>query len=556
MSKLLLSLNVGDKVKFGTFFGQPIVWKVLEHDHAGYPDGSTTLWSEKILALLPYDAKETSLSGGNSNWGYSNIRQWLNSDADAGEWYTAQHSGDAPPTSGNVSANPYTGRSGFLKMFSGAEKAALLSTTIQYRATSSVDKVFLLSRTELCLSAMKAEGVAFAALSKYSERLPWITAYLTPEAISLGSFSGTTDDSWKYWTRSFNNDSAVYYVSEEATGASNEVEQPYYGYCGVRPACNISKTAVVSDNMDEDGCYTLIFNDAPTAPSTITVPSDVNGGLNVAVSWTAATDVDGNLAGYKLEQSVNGGDWSQIYAGAFLSYNAPITFGWDTVQFRVKAYDTLGAESEYTTSEIRSVINNHAPTITGYNASLGTFDMTAPSYTYTVTDEDGDAVTVTEELDGAIFRSYTAALGTANRFAFTDEQWLKLLNGTHIIKIKAKDARNAETVRTMSFAKNVTNIAFELTLAMAADAMPTKALVNIQGAFPDGCILKVEICNNGNDASPAWEDVTTAARTGAKHFFANTSKTADAWGVKLRATLDRDTATDPCYIKSLGGNFE
>lgn len=556
MSKLLLSLNVGDKIKFGKIFGQPIVWKILEHDHAGYPDDSTTLWSEKIIACLSYDAKETSYPAGYSHWGYSNIRQWLNSDSDAGDWYIAQHNGDAPPSSGNVSANPYTGRSGFLKMFSGAEKALLLSTTIQYGSTSSVDKVFLLSRTEQGLSAMKAEGVAFAVLSKYSERMPWITARLTPEAISLSGFSGTTDDSWKHWTRSFNNDSAVYYVSEEATGASSEVLQPYYGYGGVRPGCNIPKTAVVSDDVDEDGCYSFIFNTAPSAPSAITVPNEVNGGNNAAVSWTSATDVDGNLAGYKLEQSVNGGEWSLIYTGTALSYNTPITYGWDTVQYRVKSFDTLGAESEYVTSEIRSVVNNHAPSITGHDAALGTFDMTAPSYSYTVTDEDGDVVTVEEELDGSIFRSYTAALGTEEQFIFTDEQWLKLLNGDHTVKITAKDVRGAEAVRTMTFIKNVASVSFEKTVAMAVDTMPTKALINIQGSFPDGCTLKVEICNNGNDTAPTWEDVTSAARSGEKYFFANTTKTAVSWGVRLRVTLVRGTASGQCYISSLGGNFE
>ena len=43
--------------------------------------------------------------------------------------------------------------------------------------------------------------------------------------------------------------------------------------------------------------------------------------------------------------------------------------------------------------------------------------------------------------------------------------------------------------------------------------MPTKALVNIQGNFPAGCTLQVWICNNGNDAEPTWEDITTKALT-------------------------------------------
>ena len=90
---------------------------------------------------------------------------------------------------------------------------------------------------------------------------------------------------------------------------------------------------------------------------------------------------------------------------------------------------------------------------------------------------------------------------------------------------------------------------------MEADAMPTKALVNIQGNFPAGCTLQVWICNNGNDASPTWEDITQKARTGQKHYFTNQTKTAAAWGVKVKAKLLRGSATETCYIQSIGGNF-
>lgn len=90
---------------------------------------------------------------------------------------------------------------------------------------------------------------------------------------------------------------------------------------------------------------------------------------------------------------------------------------------------------------------------------------------------------------------------------------------------------------------------------MEADAMPTKALVNIQGNFPAGCTLQVWICNNGNDASPTWEDITQKVRTGQKHYFTNKTKTAAAWGVKVKAKLLRGSATETCYIQSIGGNF-
>ena len=193
--------------------------------------------------------------------------------------------------------------------------------------------------------------------------------------------------------------------------------------------------------------------------------------------------------------------------------------------------------------------------ISGTDGALGSFSTAAPSYEYTVTDADGHQVDVVEMLDGVTLRSYTVTLGQTNTLTIGSEAWLKVVNGSHTLKIVATDAKDASVTRTLTFTKAVTSIEFEQTIAMEADAMPTKALVNIQGNFPAGCTLQVWICNNGNDASPTWEDITQKARTGQKHYFTNQTKTAAAWGVKVKAKLLRGSATETCYIQSIGGNF-
>lgn len=172
-----------------------------------------------------------------------------------------------------------------------------------------------------------------------------------------------------------------------------------------------------------------------------------------------------------------------------------------------------------------------------------------------MTDADGHQVDVIESLDGVAIKSYTATLGQTNTLSLTGDQWLKLTNGQHTLTIKATDAKDASVVRTLTFTKAVTSVEFVQTVAMTADAMPTKALVNIQGNFPAGCTLQVWICNNGNDASPTWEDITTKALNSQKHFFTNTTKTASDWGVKVKVKLLRGSATETCYIQSIGGNF-
>lgn len=101
-------------------------------------------------------------------------------------------------------------------------------------------------------------------------------------------------------------------------------------------------------------------------PASITVPGQINGGSTITVSWGASTDAEGNLEGYKVERSTNGGSsWSQIYQGSGRSTTNNVAFGTPSVMYRVKAYDAEGLESGYRASGQVTVINNTAPTVPG-----------------------------------------------------------------------------------------------------------------------------------------------------------------------------------------------
>lgn len=149
-----------------------------------------------------------------------------------------------------------------------------------------------------------------------------------------------------------------------------------YSY-GVRPALVLPSTLLVSD----DG--SISTNTAPTTPPSITIPSSISGGSTITVSWGASTDAEGNLEGYIVEKSVDGGSqWSQIYQGSALSTTNTVTFGTPTVMYRVKAYDSEGLESGYKTSNQVTVINNTAPSA-------------PPSITVPLTVIGGESLTVT-----------------------------------------------------------------------------------------------------------------------------------------------------------------
>ena len=188
MAKALSSLAAGALVKdTGTLYnGKAIVWKIADKNHAGYPANSVTLITERIISLKCFDAKESGNSDsnrksyGNNRWIYANIRQWLNSQAAAGQWYSAQHGQDAPPSNANVwdNYNEYQQEAGFLAGFSANFLAALLTTThtvgkaqVDGGGTEScTDKIFLATCTEVGLSGDVTAGSKLAIFSNDASR--------------------------------------------------------------------------------------------------------------------------------------------------------------------------------------------------------------------------------------------------------------------------------------------------------------------------------------------------------------------------------------------------
>lgn len=121
----------------------------------------------------------------------------------------------------------------------------------------------------------------------------------------------------------------------------------------------------------------------PTVPASITTPETIRGGENTDISWTASTDPDGNLDGYIVERSYNGGSsWSQIYQGRSTRTTTTIPFGTQTVMFRVCAYDTYGEKSGWRTSANKTVVNNRAP-------------AAPPSISVPLSPAGGDKLTIT-----------------------------------------------------------------------------------------------------------------------------------------------------------------
>ena len=114
-------------------------------------------------------------------------------------------------------------------------------------------------------------GSKLALFSNDSSRL----AYPTAEAVSKSEYTNSSlnaSSPWWWWLADAYASSSCNVRGVYSSGAMDWYVA-YSGNYGVRPLCNLSSGILVSDSPDSDGAYTIIWNRAPSKPSSITVPS-------------------------------------------------------------------------------------------------------------------------------------------------------------------------------------------------------------------------------------------------------------------------------------------
>lgn len=578
MSQHISNLPVGAKVKFGRHSingeaAQDIIWLVVAKNHKDYPANSVTLLTEKVIDIRSFDAKEPNSpeeecqNYGNNRYSESNIRYWLDSNANAGEVNWGNRSVEQPPESSWCSGGAgYADRPGFLNPFTVDEQSLILTTGIKewtyngYTDSMSL-KVFLPNPTELGYSSTSSgsyekKGETWAYFAQGGSRIVYATeqvqTYSTTTKFPNQLSIKTSPVRWITRALDKNSYCEVWYV--EASESFGKDWRAYLN-AGIRPAMNVSSTSFITDTTDADGCYVVLTGDVPSAPSPLSVPT-VMSGRATTISWGAVSDPRDGVVTYELQCSVDGGAYSTLYSGVSISHTHVVEVGTGTVQYRVRATGSNGITGEYTVSNVITVVHNTSPIISGTDRNLGTLnDGVSVEYTVTDAEETGGTISVIESLDGIAVRTHSATLDQKYTFAITGEEWLKVGNGSHTLTITAVDSLGSTSRRNYTFNKSVTRLSIE-TRAMEADTMPTQLALTVTRSVPTGAIFKAEACNNGKDASPTWEDVTIAVEKNLIYSFTNVSKTATNWAVKVRVTLDRNNSVGACYVSAIGGNFE
>lgn len=299
-------VQLGDYIQLGSYDGEPILWRCVSVDENG-----PLMLSDKVLCdYMPYDAQtsENSTSGshrrsgyrrkyGSNHWRDSDMRSWLNSDAEAGQvkWLCGN-----PPTKDYVmeynGEGAYDDKAGFLNGFTRDEAAAIKTVTQRsivshpeytagYIDAPGTDLPY---NTDIDSVADGYEGAHYENITDKVFLLD--VKQLHTVSKNLGNYyigwnrNGTQ---WNYWLRTpvtdCNHD--MRYVTPQGSILR---AAPYVGYYGVRPAFYLDTAyyTVTSGSGKENDPYVGTAPNKP-ADSTLLSPAERDTGDG---NWNVDTE--------------------------------------------------------------------------------------------------------------------------------------------------------------------------------------------------------------------------------------------------------------------------
>lgn len=298
------------------------------------------------------------------------------------------------------------------------------------------------------------------------------------------------------------------------------------------------------DSIDPSG---IVLEGTPTAGKSATVRVLPSNGNRY-----------GGTVNYRYEYAVNGAtNWLHITTTAAESVTLTIPAGTKSIAVRASAASGDFASADYAESTLYAVQSNRAPTVisnTASGANIGTRNE-GFALSYMVEDADGGAVTVYEYLDGREARRYAATLGASVTIPWLQgEEYRKVLNGTHEVKVIAHDGEAESEAWAVTFTKKVTSASVTLATPIEDEDAILTAVGTIVGSIPSDANLQVLLTNNAKDPSPVWEDATECVRNGTNHVFANLIA-QNGFSFNFRLMISRGASDVGGYITRFGGAF-
>ena len=242
--------------------------------------------------------------------------------------------------------------------------------------------------------------------------------------------------------------------------------------------------------------------------------------------------------------------------------NQSYSFSVTTSQFaNLKLYETNTIKitvSDGTLSATRTYTfrkTNTAPVInyTGNN-NLGVINS-KPTIKYTVTDAEGDRITITERLNGKVLQTYTVSSGTSCTVNIPNMSWLGCGNSTNTIEINARDTAGGSSNKTITFRRAIDRIEV-ITNPIKTNKAVTKISLEV-GWNTENASGQVFVCNNAYDTSPTWENMTNSVGSSLVYNLTNKTKTASNWGLSVKVIVKKDGgSTGEVSLYNIKGTYE
>lgn len=277
--------------------------------------------------------------------------------------------------------------------------------------------------------------ITFNSVYWYSEGKPSFDAsgsYTLPTSLPLPSSTTSQGVSGRYVSNA-QITSEIYYGQSSVfiNGNTKQLEGRFEKYTTsptkgafIGFVYSTDQSAYPNDGISDGYYYDQREIVVPSPPVALNVPDIAMQGNQITVSWSAVSIADS----YILERKANtDSDWTQVYSGANLTFSETVGT-WTSVQYRVKA-GVSGTYGDYTTSASVPVVSASALVISGSDGDLGTL---VNDVSYTVSSNDTTTLTVTETVNGATTRTFTATNGATNKIHVMD-----LPTGSGTIKITA-----------------------------------------------------------------------------------------------------------------------
>lgn len=173
---------------------------------------------------------------------------------------------------------------------------------------------------------------------------------------------------------------------------------------------------------------------------------------------------------------------------------------------------------------------------------------------YSVNDDDGDPITVTEILDSTEVHSYTVTQNQNETYSLRGGDWLKISNGSHTFTLSASDGKST-VEHSVTFSRDQTSLSVTLDTPQEADDIIRFCSLAIEGSLPTDMVLTCEVTCNGLDDEPVWEDCTLKVKSGSVYMFKN-QFAEKGFAFNFRINAKRGASGNGGYITRIYGGFE